>query len=264
MKQLIAISTLCFATGLSGAVQAASGSEKTTGLGSSLSQLEPVKNYADAAGGSDLGNRDKGYTELKQGTAFTASAVAGAVLGGPVGMILGALGGAYVGEQIQQADEVQAMNKSLVAAEAEINRLQQQLAFSHQQAEELQELAAESLDLKVLFRKASDTLTEHGRQRVLELASLLKKHPQLNVRLDGYTDPRGTDEYNNVLSHYRAESVRDALVEFGVESGRIEAYSHGSSGSKAAKGDEMAYAAERRVVIDVSFANGAREFVVME
>ncbi|WP_439133929.1 OmpA family protein [Pseudomaricurvus sp.] len=204
------------------------------------------------------------YTELKQGTAFTASAVAGAVLGGPVGMILGALGGAYVGDQLKQADEVTDMSESLATAQAEVERLHQQLAYSQQKSEDLQQLAVEALDLKVLFRTGSDTLTEHGQQRVKELATLLKNHPKLRVRLDGYADPRGTDEYNNVLSHYRAESVKEALIAAGVKERRIEAYSHGSSNSRAKRGDLQAYAAERRVVIDVMMAGDAEGFVMSD
>lgn len=204
------------------------------------------------------------YTELKQGTAFTASAVAGAVLGGPVGMILGALGGAYMGDQLKQADEVAGMSESLATAQAEVERLHQQLAYNQQESEDLQRLALEAMDLKILFRTGSDTLTEHGQQRVKELASLLKNHPKLRIRLDGYADPRGTDEYNNVLSYYRAETVKEALIDAGVKEKRIEAYSHGSSNSRAKQGDLQAYAAERRVTIDVIVAGDAQTVVLSD
>ena len=110
----------------------------------------------------------------------------------------------------------------------------------------------ESLDLNVLFRTASDTLTEHGQQRVDQLASVLKRYPEMQIRLDGHTDPRGTDEYNNVLAHYRAQTVRDALIDAGVGAERIQTYSHGASRSTAARGDLKGYAAERKVSIDVS------------
>ena len=42
-----------------------------------------------------------------------------------------------------------------------------------------------------------------------------------DVIIRGYTDSKGTDEYNNRLSQRRAESVRDKLIEFGLESGRV-------------------------------------------
>ncbi len=42
-----------------------------------------------------------------------------------------------------------------------------------------------------------------------------------DVIIRGYTDSKGTDEYNNRLSQRRAEAVRDKLIEFGLESGRV-------------------------------------------
>ncbi len=204
------------------------------------------------------------YTDVKQGTVFTSAAVAGAVLGGPLGMMVGALGGAYLGEQIEQADEVDTMSQSLAVAEAEVLRLNQQLSYQREQTQGLQQLAMEALDFRVLFATASDTLTDEGRNKVSKLARVLQRYPQLVVRLDGYADPRGTDEYNNVLSHYRAESVRQALLEAGVEASRIEAFSHGSSHSKAEKGNLQAYAAERRVVIDVQRVKGADGLVMSD
>ena len=42
-----------------------------------------------------------------------------------------------------------------------------------------------------------------------------------DVIIRGYTDSKGTDEYNDRLSLRRAEAVRDKLTEFGLESGRV-------------------------------------------
>ena len=67
-------------------------------------------------------------TDVKQGTVFTTSTVAGAVLGGPVGFILGALGGAYMGEQIEKADNAGKDAWRLAEAEAHIADLHTQLA----------------------------------------------------------------------------------------------------------------------------------------
>lgn len=204
------------------------------------------------------------YTKLKQGTAFTVSAVVGAVVGGPAGMMVGALGGAYLGDQLKQADKVETMNESLAAAQAEVEQLHQLLAFSHQQTEQLQQLALEVMDLKILFRTGSDTLTEHGQHRVKDLAGLLHRQPQLTVRLDGYADPRGTDEYNNVLAHYRADVVKQALLDAGVDAERIAAYSHGASLSAAPAGDLQAYAWERKVVIKVLLPDQAAALALSE
>lgn len=47
------------------------------------------------------------------------------------------------------------------------------------------------------------------------------KQGDMDVIIRGYTDSKGTDEYNDRLSERRAGAVRDKLVEFGLESGRI-------------------------------------------
>lgn len=57
------------------------------------------------------------------------------------------------------------------------------------------------------------------------LASRLKewsnKHPNAKIRLDGYTDATGDEEFNLVFSHRRAKAVADMLVRSGIPSWRI-------------------------------------------
>lgn len=56
------------------------------------------------------------------------------------------------------------------------------------------------------------------------LASVLKElqaNPSLTVELMGYTDPKGTRDYNYQLSQRRAEAVRRFLVENGVQLSRV-------------------------------------------
>ena len=202
-------------------------------------------------------------TELQQGAVFSTTTVVGAVLAGPVGMFLGALGGAWLNEQIAQADKVEAMSDAQVLAENRIDQLEQQLQASEGLQGQWQQLALQTLDQQVLFGSGSDQLTEAGREQVARLAVLLQSYPGLQVRLDGYADPRGTDEYNNVLSQHRALSVRDELLAAGIAGQRVQVFSHGASRSTAARGDAAAYSAERRVDVEVSSPVPADSSVVM-
>ncbi len=203
------------------------------------------------------------HTELKQSATFTTATVAGAVLGGPVGMFIGALGGAWMSEQIEQADKVDTMNEAVVVAEVRIDQLERQLQSSDGLQGQWQQLALRSLDQRVLFETGSDQLTESGCEQITKLALMLKDFPQLRVRLDGYADPRGTDEYNNVLSEHRALSVRDALLAAGIPEQRLEVFSHGANRSTAASGDLEAYSGERRVDVEVTSSAGSDSAVVM-
>lgn len=193
----------------------------------------------------------KNYTEAKQGATFITSAVVGAVAGGPIGLIAGALGGAYMGDQIKQADEAETMTESLALANDKIEQLNQQLLVSQHEARDMQELAFETLSMPVLFQTGSDKLSPRGRQHVYTLSAFLQKYPQYLVNLDGHADPRGTDEYNNVLSQGRAKAVKSALEIAGIDGDRILVSGFGSSQSTSSKGDLSAYAQDRRVDIDL-------------
>jgi outer membrane protein OmpA-like peptidoglycan-associated protein len=190
-------------------------------------------------------------TAIKQGTVFTTSTIAGAVIGGPVGFILGALGGAYMGEQIEKADHLEATEWQLSESEAQIVQLHGQLADARLVADDLAKVALQSLEFQVLFHTGEDHLTDRDLVRVEALGNYLEKNPSANVRLVGHADPRGTDEYNNVLSDQRALAVQNALERYGISSDRIERRAYGSAHSTAKNGDREAYALERRVDIEI-------------
>jgi outer membrane protein OmpA-like peptidoglycan-associated protein len=60
--------------------------------------------------------------------------------------------------------------------------------------------------------------------------NFVRKYPGSRVRLEGYTDSKGTEEYNQKLSERRAEAVKQYLIKKGaVESGMISATGYGES-----------------------------------
>lgn len=188
-------------------------------------------------------------TQTKQGLSFVGATVTGAAVGGPIGMMIGAISGAFIGETIKKADTAEETAMSLSQAQAELYDLRQQLASNQIQVEQLEQLAWHNLEFQLLFHTGSDELSDNGHRRLARLAEFLQSNSQLKVRLDGYADPRGTDEYNNVLSLYRAKNVRLTLEKMGVDSSRIEAFSHGSK--YALSQDPKQYAQERRVSIEL-------------
>lgn len=201
-------------------------------------------------------------THAKQGALFTTTSLVGAIVGGPLGFLAGAVGGAYLGEQIEKADSVTTMKDALATADNQAIHLQQDLTAMEQRQQQWLDMAMDMINTPVLFQTAADTLSDSGHKKIRSLATLLKAEPQLTVRLDGFADPRGTDEYNNVLSHYRATAVRDALVAAGVKQERIVVFSHGANRSVAAQGDLEAYARERRVEIGLSEAQNNTDVVM--
>lgn len=63
-----------------------------------------------------------------------------------------------------------------------------------------------------------------------DVASLLQRNPQIGkVRVEGHTDWIGSDAYNQRLSEARAKSVRNYLIQKGIEPARLEAVGYGES-----------------------------------
>jgi outer membrane protein OmpA-like peptidoglycan-associated protein len=61
------------------------------------------------------------------------------------------------------------------------------------------------------------------------VADVLLRYPETTIVVEGHTDSRGSEAYNQVLSEKRAQAVRTALVEMGVAGERIEAVGYGES-----------------------------------
>ncbi len=55
----------------------------------------------------------------------------------------------------------------------------------------------------------------------------LEFDPDAKLSLGGYTDERGTDEYNDALSELRAQSVKDFLVSQGIAAEKIDTSAYG-------------------------------------
>ncbi|HEY8009379.1 MAG TPA: OmpA family protein, partial [Rudaea sp.] len=55
-----------------------------------------------------------------------------------------------------------------------------------------------------------------------EAVDTLKRYPDLHVEVDGHTDSKGTDAYNQKLSERRAQGVYNYLTAHGVDASRLD------------------------------------------
>jgi peptidoglycan-associated lipoprotein len=76
-------------------------------------------------------------------------------------------------------------------------------------------------------------------------AQWLGRYPQVQVRIEGNADERGTREYNFALAARRAEAVKSYLVGHGVQPGRITTISYGKERPLDDGGSEEAMAKNR-------------------
>jgi peptidoglycan-associated lipoprotein len=86
-----------------------------------------------------------------------------------------------------------------------------------------------------------DTLTAH--------AKYLVANPSQKIRLEGYTDERGTVEYNVALGDRRAQAVRRFMLFQGVNADQITTVSYGEAHPADAGHEETSWAKNRRAVI---------------
>lgn len=103
-------------------------------------------------------------------------------------------------------------------------------------------------DLKdVLFE--FDTHESAAEQAIVEAnARWLKDHPDVRIRLAGYTDLRGSIVYNLALSQRRAAAVKQELVRMGIAEDRIEyATGWGELYPNCLESTEQCWANQRRV-----------------
>ncbi|MBL4827849.1 MAG: OmpA family protein [Spongiibacteraceae bacterium] len=189
------------------------------------------------------------YTEAKQVGAFFTSTIAGAALGGPVGLIAGAIGGAWLSEELKQADTVDRYQRDLSQASQQLINLKSRLQAANHVSEKYAKMAVDQLELQMLFKTNRSELTPSGIERINQVADFLSTNPEISIQLDGYADPRGSNDENLLLSQERVAAIVTELEEYGLDPQRIVSYSHGASLSQATEGDYDAYALERVVKI---------------
>ncbi|HTO88206.1 MAG TPA: OmpA family protein [Thermoanaerobaculia bacterium] len=71
------------------------------------------------------------------------------------------------------------------------------------------------LSADVLFDFDSATLRPAASGKLAEVAAVLKEYPKSPVSIEGHTDGKGTESYNQALSERRADSVKKWLVDSG-------------------------------------------------
>lgn len=78
------------------------------------------------------------------------------------------------------------------------------------------------------FDTAKWTIKPESLPIVQDVAAIMKNTPYIRkLQVQGHTDHRGSEEYNQKLSENRAKSVMDKLIEYGVEPERLESVGRG-------------------------------------
>lgn len=220
---------------------------------------------------------------------FVTGGVIGAFAAGPIGAVVGAGLGTWLGNRVHRASDAKKAEAQVALLENDKTQLQSDksqlqsekstlLSEKSQLADTNQALSAKFDDLSkkvqivqsakedasavldglqgdVLFRTGSAEINADIAHQIQVLAQAVSKSPELKIRVDGYADPRGTVDTNMKLSQDRANAVRDLLLASGVNDAALEVNAYGKSQSTAEDSD--GYALERRVRLTLQMESGA-------
>ena len=106
----------------------------------------------------------------------------------------------------------------------------------------------------VAFAFDSARLTDLGKGQVYLAAQRLKEKADITIVIEGHTDNRGTDGYNQKLGLERAHTVMNELSALGIDRGRMSAASVGESKPLIGNDTAWAHAVNRRVEFQVKAA----------
>ena len=115
-------------------------------------------------------------------------------------------------------NQAAAANDQAAAAQAQLADLQ---------AKQTERGMVLTLGSNVLFDTASDTLKPGADEALNRVAQFLQSQPAVKLRIEGHTDSRGSDSYNEALSQRRAQAVARALMDRGVDPSRLQAVGRG-------------------------------------
>ena len=112
-------------------------------------------------------------------------------------------------------------------------------------------LAAAGVGDTVYFDYDKTILRPDALPTLQRIAAWMKQYPDVQIRIAGHADERGTREYNLALGDRRATTVRAYLVSLGIPAQRLETMSYGKERPVAIGSDEEAWAKNRRAVAEI-------------
>lgn len=206
-------------------------------------------------------------------TAGSVGLVAGTLIAGPFGAIIGGSLGVMTGNQQRKTETITEQQHfiaelerdlELISAELSQSKLHvSQLETSQQQLQSEFNLSQQTYDnnaqqfielyqFDVYFLSNSDVIDSHAQQGLLKLAELLKNNPDIKARIDAHSDWRGSDDSNFELAKTRLNSVEGYLSLNGANSSQILTTNYGENQNmnNGSWGEELFY--DRRVTITLN------------
>ena len=166
---------------------------------------------------------------------------AGAIAGGWKGAAVGAAAGAAVGGGVGNYLDKRAQELEKVA---ETRKTEHGLLLN--------------LQSELLFETNSAVLTPEAVTQLTQIGDILAKYPEDRLTIEGHTDSRGTEPYNEALSLRRAEAVSRVLRGRGVDEGQMVVLGQGEKQPVAPNTHPDGRTANRRVELHIDVPQASR------
>lgn len=100
----------------------------------------------------------------------------------------------------------------------------------------------------IYFDTDSYQIKAQESSKLQELLGILNTRQDTDLDIYGFADVRASEKYNLELTLNRAKSVRDYLVEHGIDEGRLHVYGHGKVPKVSSEGTDMELSESRKVL----------------
>ena len=150
-------------------------------------------------------------------------------LGAIIGAAVGGASGAVIGRQMdKQAEEI----KSKVP-DAKVERVGEGIVVE--------------FSSNVLFGFDEADLSAEAKANLNKLVTVLNTYPETDIEIQGHTDSKGSESYNQKLSKKRADKVSDYLANQGIANNRLNIQGFGETMPKYSNDDNEGRMRNRRV-----------------
>jgi outer membrane protein OmpA-like peptidoglycan-associated protein len=161
--------------------------------------------------------------------AVIGKATGNAALGAIIGATVGGATGAIIGHEMdKQAEEIEK-----TVPDAKVERVGEGIVVEFSSA--------------VLFGFDQAALSAEAMANLDKLVTVLNTYPDTNIEVQGHTDSKGTEAYNQTLSERRSKAVSDYILTRGIKTERVTPKGFGETLPEYDNETEEGRAQNRRV-----------------